>query len=289
MADVIQHQGPQSIIIDQGTNGAGVLRGGGEGAGAGLATQLGGVSLDLNFMIGDFLPGQYLTFGQFQQCPGVENWFLADTVLVYGNPVYACISDYHYALEARYRGSKIVQISPDKSPSAQFADMWLPINWSADPALWLGLCRILIDRGWIDLDFMKEQTDLPVLVRKDNGRFLREADLKEGGDAEQFYVVDASTGTHEALPKGTLRVERDRALEGTLEVALKDGTRVEASTVFTLLRRRVAEYSPERVHEIAGVHPEQLDQLAELCRPPRKIFFYSSSRCELLHKMRGAN
>jgi DMSO reductase family type II enzyme molybdopterin subunit len=277
LADIIQSHGPQSIIIDQGTNGAGVLRGGGEGAGAGLATQLGGVSLDLNFSIGDFLPGQYLTFGQFQQCPGVENWFLADTVLVYGNPVYACISDYHYVLEARYRGSKVVQISPDKSPSAQFADMWLPVNWSSDPALWLGLCRILIDKGWIDFEFIKEQTDLPVLVRKDDGRFLREADLKEGGDAEQFYVIDAATGKLEALAKGTLQMECDRVLEGTVEVRLKDGTRVEAVTVFTLLRKRVAEYTPERVYEIAGVHRDQLEKLAEWCRPPRRIFFFSAA------------
>jgi DMSO reductase family type II enzyme molybdopterin subunit len=277
LAEVIQQHGSQSIVIDQGTNGAGVLRGGGEGAVAGLAARLGGVSLDLNFLIGDFLPGQYLTLGQFQHCPGVENWFLADTVIVTGNPVYAAISDFHYVLEARYKGTKVVQISPDKSPTAQFADLWVPVNWSADPALWLGVCRILIERGWIDTEFVKEQTDLPVLVRRDNGRFLREADLKEAGDPEQFYTIDAASGELSALPKGTLQVECDRLLEGALKVRLKEGAQIEAVTAFTLLKERVAPYTPKRVHEVAGIHPDHLDQLAELTRPPRKVFFFDGA------------
>src|SRR5271157_811273 len=161
MAEVIQKHGSQAIVDDHGTNGAGVLRGGGEGAATGFAARLGGVSLDLNFVIGDFNPGQYLTFGQFQHDPGIETWFLADTLILLSNPVYGNIPDIHYILEARYRGAKVVAIAPDKNATAQFADVWLPVNWSADPALWLGVCRILIEKGWVDTEFMKEQTDLP--------------------------------------------------------------------------------------------------------------------------------
>ncbi len=135
LTDIIERHGSQAIVGDGGTNGPGIVRGGGEGSMPGFVGRLGGVGLDVNFLIGDFSPGQYLTFGQSQHSPGMENYFVADTlVITQGNPVYSMISEIHYTLEARYRGAKVVAILPDKNPSAQFADMWLPVNWSADPA-----------------------------------------------------------------------------------------------------------------------------------------------------------
>src|ERR1039458_2312772 len=168
------------------------------------------------------------------------------------------ISEIHYTLEARYRGATVVAILPDKNPSAQFADMWLPINWSADPALWLCVAKILIDRGGIETEVVKEQNDAPGLVRFDNGAFLRESDLREGGDAEQFFVLDSASGELEPLPKGTLAMACDYALEAELNVTLKDGRQLAVTNVFSLLKRRVAEYTPEKVQEISGIHPEQI-------------------------------
>ena len=86
-------------------------------------------------------------------------------MIVLSNPVYSHIPDIHHLLEARYRGAKVIAVAPDKNASSQFADLWVPIDWSADPALWLGVCKILLDNGWVDTEFMKEQTDLPILVR----------------------------------------------------------------------------------------------------------------------------
>jgi steroid C-25 hydroxylase alpha subunit len=274
LAEVIKKYGPQALIDDHGTNGAGVLRGGGEGAATGFAARLGGTSLDLNFVIGDFNPGQYLTFGQFQHDPGIETWFLADTLILLSNPVYGNIPDIHYILEARYRGAKVVAIAPDKNATAQFADMWLPVNWSADPAFWLGVCKILIDNGWIDTEFVKEQTDAPVLVRGDNGQFLRESDLRDRGDTEQFYVIDSATGQIEQLPKGTLQVACDYALDAGCKVKLRDGKEIGVTTVFSLLKKRVADYTPDKVQQLSGIHPDHLRQVAEWCRPPRKVFVF---------------
>lgn len=272
VAEVIAEHGPQALIDDHGTNGAGLVRGATDPTITALMTLLGGVSFDMWSSIGDFNVGQYLTFGHFMHAPGIENWFLADTIVVIGNPVYADIADMHYLLEARYRGAKVAVIAPDKSPTAQFADLWLPIDWSADPALWLGVCRILIESGGIDSEFVAEQTDAAVLVRGDDGRFLRDSDLSVSGDPEQYYAIDADTGKPGKLPKGTLRAPFKYALEGSCRVRLKNGSETEVVTVFSLLKARAAEYTPERVHQIAGIHPDQLKQLADLCRPPRKVF-----------------
>jgi steroid C-25 hydroxylase alpha subunit len=274
LAEIIERHGPKALYEDHAANGIGVFRGAAEGSTVGVASLLGGVSYDLDFVVGDFKVGQWLTFGEQHHAPGIESWFLPDTIILMSNPVYANIPDVHYLLEARYRGAKIIAVAPDKNPSCQFADCWVPINWSADPALWLGVCRILIERGWIDREFVAEQTDAPVLVRRDDGQFLREADLKRDGDGEQFYVLDSASGEPTPLPKDTLLRTCDYALEGACKIRLNDGREIETTTVFSLLKQRVAEYTPERVHQLAGVHPEMLDQIAELCRPPRKVFGY---------------
>ncbi len=274
LAAVIQKYGGKAVLDDHAANGIGVFRGAAEGSTTGMTSLLGGISLDLDFVTGDFKSGQWLTFGEMHHAPGIENWFLPDTIILMSNPVYANIPDVHYVLEARYRGAKIIAVAPDKNPSCQFADIWVPINWSADPALWLGVCKILIDNGWIDREFILEQTDAPVLVRADNGQFLRDSDLSEKGDPEQFYVIDSSNGELAKLPKGTLAPTCAYALDANRKVRLGSGAQVEVNTVFRLLKQRIDEYTPEKVHEMSGVHPEMLHQVAELCRPPRKIFGY---------------
>jgi DMSO reductase family type II enzyme molybdopterin subunit len=283
LAEIIVEHGPESIIDDHSTNGIGVMRGGGEATAPALMGILGGTAFDLFLMTGDFNPGIYLTFGQFEAASGIENWFLPDTIILMSNPVYANIPDIHYFLEARYRGAKVVSICPDKNPTAQFADHWLPVDWSADPALWLGVCRILIENGWVDEDFMREQTDLPIAVRTDTGRYLRESDLVDGGSDEQFYAIDAAGGEATKVPTGTLEPAFTYDLTGHAKVTLKDGAQVELTTVHNLLLERLEDYTPEAVHEMSGIHPDQLEALAELCRPPRSVFVFSNPNAGKLY------
>jgi anaerobic selenocysteine-containing dehydrogenase len=58
-----------------------------------------------------------------------------------------------------------------------------------DAALGLAVARHLLDVGAIDLPYVREQTDLPLLVRLDNGRFLRAEDLvSDSGSETQLYL-----------------------------------------------------------------------------------------------------
>ena len=56
-----------------------------------------------------------------------------------------------------------------------------------DAAWALAMCKVIIDEGIYDSLFVKDRTDLPLLVRTDNRCFLRGEDLEEGGGSEQFY------------------------------------------------------------------------------------------------------
>ncbi|MCZ7629132.1 MAG: molybdopterin-dependent oxidoreductase [Microthrixaceae bacterium] len=130
--------------------------------------------------------------GHLRQPPGgssADDTFRADTILVWnGNPAYTRIPYYHYLTEARYRGATVVLIAPDFSPSAPHADMHVALRPGSDAALLLSMCGVVIDEGLADLDFVRSQTDLGFLVRADDGRFLREADLVPDGRADRFHL-----------------------------------------------------------------------------------------------------
>jgi anaerobic selenocysteine-containing dehydrogenase len=51
--------------------------------------------------------------------------------------------------------------------------LWVPVNVGSDAAMGLALANVILAEGLFDADFIREQTDLPLLVRKDDRRFLR--------------------------------------------------------------------------------------------------------------------
>ena len=77
--------------------------------------------------------------------------------------------------------STVVTVAPDYSPSAIHASLWVNPRPGTDAALALGIARALLERDAVDAAYVREQTDLPFLVRDDTGRFLRQADLEDGG------------------------------------------------------------------------------------------------------------
>ena len=95
--------------------------------------------------------------------------------------------------EARYRGAKLVVISPEYSASAVHADYWINPRVGSDPALALAMAQVILKEGLHDEEYVREQTDLPILVRADTGRYLRASDLKKGGSDELLYFWDAAS------------------------------------------------------------------------------------------------
>ncbi len=80
----------------------------------------------------------------------------------------------HFFNELMERGGKIVTIAPEYSPPATKADYWIPVRPGiSDTALFLGVTKILIDRGLYDEAFVKSFTDFPLLVRTDTLKRLR--------------------------------------------------------------------------------------------------------------------
>ena len=202
MLDAIDEIGPEAIIKEGTPGEGGLLTTFPFGR---LVEMIGGLSLDVNAVINDFSTGIYLTYGKFDPASSIDDFFHSEFIMyTHMNPVYTQISAYHYTAEARYNGAEVILVAPDCSPSHTHADYYVPIKPGTDAALGLAMSQVLIEEGLYEAPFVKEQTDLPLLIRLDTRRFLRESDMKNGGRVDQFYVWDAEQRQINPAPLATL-------------------------------------------------------------------------------------
>ncbi|MBA4180220.1 MAG: hypothetical protein C0506_06475 [Anaerolinea sp.] len=260
LIEAIDLEGPESIVFEETVEG-GLLT---QAAYLRFAGLLGATTLDANGLINDFPAGHHITFGKFSCASSVDDTFHAELILIWhSNPSYTSIPYAHYITEARYHGSQVVCIAPDYSPSALMADTYISVRPATDAALALAMCRVIVDEGLFNRAFIQSQTDLPLLVHRESRRFLRGPEVTAGEREDQFYWWDGTGGAIADAPRGTLELDgADPALEGTYTVTGADGSAIEVTTVWELLREQLADYSPEAAGPICGVHPDAIRQLA---------------------------
>jgi len=273
MLDAIAEQGPESIIVPMTPEmGAGPARL--------FANYLGTTTTDGSAEFHDFSPGVHLTFGLFNPVASMDDWFLADLTLIWhANPVYTYITMYHYLAESRYNGGEVVTIAPDYSPSAIHADYHQPIRIGTDAALALSMCKVIIDAGLYNRQFVQEQTDLSLLVRTDSDRFLRGSEVNDGDRDDQFFWWDTVTNVLAPAPRHTLATTGvEPALAGHYQVTLKDGSMVDVEPVFARLLRLLDGYTPEKAGAMCDVHPDNIRALArKVAARKTKIFIGCNS------------
>jgi DMSO reductase family type II enzyme molybdopterin subunit len=284
--------GTETIVHDHGTTNAGY---GPETAGEGRFTEaIEATILDSWSGVGDMPMGALQTWGMYN-CEGTaDDWFRSDYIVVWvGNPVYTRIPEVHFMHEARYRGAKLVVIAPDYNASSVHADLWINPKPESDAALGLAAAQLILSEGLHDTDYVREQTDLPILVRDDDGRFLRQSDLQRGGADDRFYFWDEASGKLAEVPGcqgdgdggrslalGKLRP----ALEGSFQVELANGQSVAVRPVLERLRAQLAGYTPERAAEITGLRPSLIRRFArELAGAPTAMIFASWGSCKHHH------
>lgn len=279
-------------------------------AGSRLAHFTGGVFCSFYDWYCDLPPGEPITWGVQTESCECADWFNAKHIVLWGSNISQTrIPDAHFAWEARYNGATIACVSPDFNSSSIHADQFVPIKPGMDIILAHAVSRWLIENEAVDLPYIKEQTDLPFLVREDTGRFLRASDLAEnargsvsagkawdegnsgheGTDSKKeepdpeavFYVFDLKTSGirptpgSQGSPAKHLRWEGvDPALEGSWPVTLSDGRAVTVRTVYSRLREILfdPQYEPARAAAACGIAEEDLVHFARgFTRKPAMI------------------
>jgi DMSO reductase family type II enzyme molybdopterin subunit len=164
-------------------------------------------------------------------------------------------------------------------------------RFETDAALGLALAQVIVSEGLFDADYVREQTDLPFLIREDTGRFLRGSDLRSGGVEDLLYFWDESSGGLRAAPgcegHGGRKLALGKAvpaLEGRWEVDLAGGETVEVRPGFERLREHLEGYTPEMAADTTGVSASVVRRMArDLAAAPRAMIFASWGSCKHYH------
>ncbi len=256
--------------------------------GVGEEEAKGGRSWDNYTEHGDQAPGYPFVHGlQTSDCDFNDLRFTKLHIQCGKNLVENKMPDSHWFIESIERGAKVVTITPEYSPPATKSDVWIPVRPASDAALFLGISKILIDRGWYDADFVKKFTDLPFLVRTDNLRRLRASEIfpgyqpglfpegpsfkEQGLKQEQYqklgdFVVrtakDFKAITRDDVGDRMKEKGIDPILEWKGSVKLADGTAVEAMTLWEAYRIHLKDYDIDTVAEITEAPKGLIEELA---------------------------
>ena len=107
-------------------------------------------------------------------------------------------------------------VDPRRTGPAKKADVWLQVRPGTDAALALGIADVMIDRGWYDREFIRDWTNGPLLVREDNGHFLKQKDLDTNGSAKKYAALDESGGGLTFIDPETGRYEGENSYPGAV-------------------------------------------------------------------------
>ena len=197
----------------------------------------------------------FYTFGDapaFYMLTSPFNFDDSKHIIVWGaNPIENQQRVVNHLITARTRGAKIVDVGLIYDGTAAFADQFVAVKPGSDAALALGMARYIVEKGWLNLDYVKAETTVAFLVRTDDGKFFRTADgARCVWDADANAAVTMIDGVKEYPCENV-------AIEGCFEI---DG--VEVKPVFQLLKEHLATFTPERVEELTGVRDEIVCQMA---------------------------
>ncbi|MEV4091766.1 nitrate reductase subunit alpha [Streptosporangium saharense] len=162
-------------------------------------------------------------FGDQTDVPESADWWDAAYLMLWGSNVPVTRTpDAHWMAEARYRGQKVVVVSPDYSDATKFADEWLHPHPGTDGAVAMAMGHVILSEFFVGravpyfTDYVRKFTDLPFLVALDEheagghvpGKFVTAADLAPDGASNETdrwrpVLFDAVTGEPVA-PNGTL-------------------------------------------------------------------------------------
>ncbi|MET8944032.1 nitrate reductase subunit alpha [Streptomyces sp. NPDC004542] len=183
-------------------------------------------------------------FGDQTDVPESGDWWDAAYLMLWGSNVPVTRTpDAHWMAEARYRGQKVVVVSPDYADATKFADEWLHPHPGTDGALAMAMGQVILTECFVRrqvpyfTDYVRRFTDLPFLVELDEhdgafvpGKFVTAAALGTGllgtdEDAEHAewkpVLLDAGSG-HPVVPNGTLGDRWSKRGEGRWNLDLGD-------------------------------------------------------------------
>ena len=192
-------------------------------SGARYHSLIGGCMLSFYDWYADLPPASPQVYGDQTDVRESGDWWDAGYLMLWGSNVpLTRTPDAHWMTEARYRGQKVVVMSPDYSEATKFADEWVPVAPGTDAALGMAMGHVVLKEFFADRrvpffdEYNRTYNDSPFLITLDEhapgvyrpGKNLVAGDvggeLAEQANAMFKPLVWDENADRVASPNGTL-------------------------------------------------------------------------------------
>ena len=188
-------------------------------AGARYTSLIGGTMLSFYDWYADLPIASPQIWGDQTDVPESADWWNASYLIMWGSNIPTTRTpDAHFMTEARYKGQKVVTVSPDYADNTKFADEWMPAAPGTDGALAMAMGHVMLKEFYVQrqvpmfMDYSRRFTDLPFLVslrQRDDAwvpdRFVTAADLGVEEEAAEWKpaLIDGRTDAP-VIPHGSI-------------------------------------------------------------------------------------
>ena len=212
----------------------------------------------------------------------------ADCIIIQGSNMAECHPvGFQWVSEAKARGARIIHIDPRFTRTSAIADTHVAIRAGTDVVLLGALIKHVVDNDLFFRDYVVAYTNAATLVGED---FVDTEDLdgvfsgydertgtydmsswayaeREDGEGASDDEVGGPSGGHEHGAHKSARAAGDQhgAAGPALEHAKveRDETLQHPRSVFQVLKRHYARYTPEMVEEVCGIPQWQFREIAD--------------------------
>jgi len=233
------------------------------------------------------VPGLGASFGRGGATNFQEDLANSDCIVIEGSNMAECHPvGFQWVSEAKARGAKVIHIDPRFTRTSAIADLHVPLRIGTDIAFLGGLIKYVLDNELYFEEYVVAYTNAAALVGEE---FVDSEDLDglfSGFDAERNLYDEASwqyepeEPPHSGSDDPAGAAEQDRREQdpeikktdhaqasgsGGPPIAAKpkrDETLQHPRSVFQILKRHFARYTPEMVAEVCGIEPEVFLQVA---------------------------
>jgi formate dehydrogenase major subunit len=180
----------------------------------------------------------------------------ADCIVIQGSNMAECHPvGFQWVEEARARGARVIHVDPRFTRTSAVSDKHIPIRAGSDVVLLGALINHVLSNDLWFKEYVVAYTNAATLI---NENFRDTEDL--GG---LFSGFDPETGQYD--PSTWAYAESDDDVESPAPArarVLRDETLQHPRTVFQILKRHYARYSPQMVKDVCGIRLEDFDYLA---------------------------
>lgn len=207
-------------------------------SGARYISLLGGSMLSFYDWYADLPPASPQVWGEQTDVPESGDWYHSSYLMMWGSNVpMTRVPDAHFMTEVRYKGTKVIAVSPDYADNVKFADMWLNVQPGSDGAMAQAMTQVILQEFYVNnpndyfIDYAKKFTDLPFLVTLEKhgkdfvpGPFLRAQDLGYSLEkAEWKTLIWDEKLDAPAAPTGTMGHRWDKQGKWNLKMEDESG------------------------------------------------------------------